>query len=82
MLLTLQFGIAVDTHAKRISNRIGLSKNSDPLKIEQDLLNLFEKKYLSDINHLFVYHGRKICKARKPDCNLCPISDICEKNDI
>ena len=75
-------GIAVDTHAKRISNRIGLSYNSDPLKIEQDLLLQFDKKYLSDINHLFVYHGRKICTSRKPKCNICPIYDLCEKNGI
>lgn len=75
-------GIAVDTHAKRISNRIGLSSETDPLKIEQNLLEQFDKKYLPDINHLFVYHGRKICTARSPKCLDCPISDICQKNGI
>lgn len=82
MHFQILFGIAVDTHAKRVSNRIGLSLNSDPLKIEQDLLKLFNGQYLSDINHLFVYHGRKICTARKPECNICPISHICQKNGI
>ena len=59
-------GIAVDTHAKRISNRLGLSKESDPEKIEQDLLKIFPKEYLKDINHLFVWPGRKTCDSRKP----------------
>ena len=64
-------GIAVDTHAKRISNLIGLSNESDPVKIEQDLIKIFPKEYLKDINHLFVWHGRNTCVARKPKCDLC-----------
>lgn len=71
-------GIAVDTHAKRISNMIGLSKESDPSKIEQDLLKIFPKEYLKDINHLFVWHGRNTCIARKPKCDVCPISTYCK----
>ena len=59
-------GIAVDTHAKRISNLIGLSNESDPVKIEQDLIKIFPKEYLKDINHLFVGHGRNTSIARKP----------------
>ena len=59
-------GIAVDTHAKRISNLIGLSKEADPSKIEKDLIKIFPKEYLKDINHLFVWHGRNTCVARKP----------------
>lgn len=70
-------GIAIDTHAKRISNLIGLSKESDPLKIETDLLQIFPQKYLKDINHLFMWHGRNICIARKPKCNICPINKYC-----
>ena len=58
-------GIAVDTHAKRVSNLIGLSNESDPVKIELDLLKIFPKKYLKDINHLFVWHGRNTCVASK-----------------
>lgn len=71
-------GIAVDTHAKRISNLIGFSKEVDPLKIEQDLLKIFPKKYLKDINHLFVWHGRNTCIARRPQCEKCPVRDYCE----
>ena len=71
-------GIAIDTHAKRISNLIGLSKESDPLKIEQDLLKLFPQNYLKDINHLFMWHGRNICVARNPKCDICPIKQYCQ----
>lgn len=71
-------GIAVDTHAKRISNRLGLSKNSDPGKIESDLVSIFPKKYFYDVNHLLVWHGRKICVARNPKCMECPVKELCE----
>ena len=71
-------GIAVDTHAKRVSNRIGLSKESSPEKIEIDLLNKFPKKYYADVNHLFVWHGRYTCTARNPKCNSCPIKHYCK----
>lgn len=71
-------GIAVDTHCKRISNRIGLSYETDPTKIEMDLLKKFPKKYLKEINHLFVYHGRGLCNARKPKCECCPINCYCK----
>lgn len=70
-------GIAIDTHAKRISNLIGLSKESDPLKIEKDLLKIFPNEYLKDINHLFMWHGRNICTARNPKCDVCPINKYC-----
>ncbi len=71
-------GIAVDTHAKRISNRLGFSKESEPEKIEQDLLKLFEKKYWYDVNHLLVWHGRGYCDARKPNCDECTINKYCD----
>lgn len=71
-------GIAVDTHAKRISNRIGLSSESEPEKIEQDLFKIFPKEYLKDINHLFVWHGRKTCDSRKPRCDECTVKDYCK----
>lgn len=70
-------GIAIDTHAKRIANRVGLSKNTVPEKVEQDILKLIPKEYYKDVNHLFVWHGRKICNARKPKCNECPIKKYC-----
>ena len=71
-------GIAVDTHAKRISNLIGLSKEKEPEKIEQDLLKTFPKEYWKDLNHLLVWHGRNTCIARKPKCDICPISNMCK----
>lgn len=70
-------GIAIDTHAKRIANRVGLSKNTDPEKVEQDILKLIPKEYYKDVNHLLVWHGRKICYAKKPKCGECPIKEYC-----
>ena len=70
-------GIAVDTHAKRISNLVGFSKSKEPEKIEQDLLKIFPKKYLKDINHLLMWHGRNCCIARNPKCDKCPINIYC-----
>ena len=70
-------GIAVDTHCKRISNKIGLSSETDPYKIEQDLLKLFPKKYYKDINHLLIWHGRNTCTSKNPKCDICPISNYC-----
>ena len=73
-------GIAIDTHAKRISNRLGLSKETDPSKIEQDLLKIIPKEYYKDVNHLFVWHGRNTCTARSPKCENCPLVNYCIYN--
>ena len=72
-------GVAVDTHCKRISNRIGFSKESEPEKIEKDLLKQFDKKYYYDLNHILIWHGRNICTARNPKCENCPISSNCKE---
>lgn len=71
-------GIAVDTHAIRISNRLGLSNSTNPKIIEEDLIKIISKKYFKDVNHLFIWHGRNICKAQNPNCNLCPIQKYCK----
>lgn len=71
-------GIAVDTHVKRISNKIGFSIKKEPEKIEQDLLKQIPKEYYYDVNHLFVWHGRKTCTARNPKCDVCPINMFCD----
>ena len=71
-------GIAVDTHVKRITKKIGLSNNTDPKKIEQDLLKIIPREYYYDVNHLLVWHGRKMCNARKPYCKECPINSYCD----
>ena len=70
-------GIAVDTHCKRLANRLGLSNKSDPEKIELDLLKIIPKEYYKDINHLFIYHGRNTCIARNPKCDQCCIKEFC-----
>lgn len=72
-------GVAVDTHCKRISNRIGFSKENEPEKIEKDLLKQFDKKYYYDLNHILIWHGRNICTARNPKCENCPISSNCKE---
>ena len=83
MLLCLKFlvqlnGIAVDTHCKRISNKLGLSDEKEPSKIEQDLLKQIDPKDYKDVNHLFIWHGRYTCKARNPLCEKCAVKDFCE----
>lgn len=71
-------GIAVDTHCKRVSNRVGFSKESEPTKIEQDLLKLIPTKYYADVNHIFIWHGRYTCMARNPNCENCSIKSYCK----
>ncbi len=70
-------GIAVDTHVKRISGRLGLTEQKEPVKIEKDLLRLVPKKDWLDFNYIVVNHGRDTCKARKPLCVECLINDLC-----
>lgn len=70
-------GIAVDTHAMRISNRLGLSKSTNPNIIEKDLIKIIPREYFKDVNHLFMWHGRNICKAPTPNCDICPIKNYC-----
>ncbi len=77
-------GIAVDTHCKRIANKLGLSNEKEPEKIEKDLLKIFDKEDYKDINHLLIWHGRNTCDARKPKCEECVLKEICKeynKND-
>ncbi len=70
-------GLVIDTHAKRLSNRIGLTQNTDPTKIEFDLMDIVPKDYWSKFCHQLVYHGRAVCNARKPKCDQCRISHLC-----
>ncbi|NMB34305.1 MAG: endonuclease III [Clostridium sp.] len=75
--------IIVDTHAKRLSNRIGLSHNTSPHKIELDLMGILPKKEWTGFSHRLVRHGREVCTARKPNCSSCRINKYCDyaKND-
>jgi len=75
-------GIAVDTHVKRLANRLGLTKNEDPVKIEQDLMAITPKKEWGNISHLLIFHGRKVCQAKKPLHSKCVLYDICPSRDI
>ena len=70
-------GIAVDTHVKRLSGRIGLTTETDPVKIESDLMEIIPQSDWTDFSHRLITHGRKICKARKPDCNNCGMNSFC-----
>lgn len=70
-------GIAVDTHVRRLAQRLGLSKEKNPDKIERDLMSFVPKKEWLDFNYMLVNHGRKVCQARKPDCPTCVISHLC-----
>ena len=70
-------GIAVDTHVKRLANRLGFSEQSDPDKIEQDLMRLIPRERWFDFTYVLIDHGRAICIARKPKCEVCPVSALC-----
>jgi endonuclease-3 len=70
-------GIAVDTHVKRVSLRLYFTTNTNPDKIEQQLLELIDKQEWGIINHLLIAHGRAICQAKKPDCANCPVRGYC-----
>jgi len=70
-------GIAVDTHCKRLSNRLQLTGQSDPVKIERDLGELYPESLWADVSRLFVWHGRYTCKARTPLCAECNLQDLC-----
>ncbi|HEX2227257.1 MAG TPA: endonuclease III [Candidatus Binatia bacterium] len=70
-------GVAVDTHCRRLSNRLGLTKHQDPAGIEKDLCRLLPAEEWTAFSHRVIIHGRKMCFARKPACNECPLSDLC-----
>jgi endonuclease-3 len=70
-------GVVVDTHVGRLSQRLGLTKFSDPIRIERDLMKLFPQKSWADLSHWLIFHGRRRCSARKPDCPNCELRDIC-----
>ena len=72
-------GIVVDTHMKRLSNRMGLTKENDPDKIEADLMKLLPEKEWTRFSHTMIFHGRRICSAVKPACSTCPVKTVCPK---
>ena len=70
-------GITVDTHVKRLSARLGLTTKTDPVKVERDLMAVIPRESWIEIAHLLIWHGRRLCTARKPNCQACPLNDIC-----
>ena len=70
-------GIVVDTHVARISKLLGLTRQTDPVKIEQDLMRVVPKRRWTLFPHLLIHHGRAVCIARRPRCDACPVSDLC-----
>jgi endonuclease-3 len=76
-------GIAVDTHVRRVSQRLGLTKQEDPVKIERDLMRLVPREEWGRFSHLLIWHGRRICDARTPRCEECPLAlDLCPASRI
>jgi endonuclease-3 len=73
----INVGVVVDTHVQRLSARLGLTKNTDPVKIEQDLMKLVPQKNWTLFSHWLIWHGRRRCFARKPDCPGCELKEIC-----
>jgi endonuclease-3 len=75
-------GVVVDTHVARVSARLGLTKETDPVKIEQDLMKLFPRERWTMLAHLLIEHGRTICEARRPKCEICFLNDICPSSTV
>lgn len=70
-------GVVVDTHVQRISQRLGLTAHTEPVEIEQDLMKLFDRTLWDPLSHTLIFHGRRICTARKPACAGCPVQEKC-----
>jgi len=75
-------GVVVDTHVQRLSQRLGLTKEEDPKKIERDLMEALPKSDWIDASHLLIWHGRRVCSARKPQCDKCVLRDRCPSSTV
>jgi endonuclease-3 len=71
-------GLTIDTHMQRVTKRLGLTKNDTPEKIEQDLMRLLPPEEWTLFSHRIIFHGRRICDARKPKCDICPVAALCD----
>lgn len=78
----ISVGVVVDTHVKRLAFRLGLTKNTDPVKVEKDLMKLLPQDKWHWISHALIWHGRGLCPARAPKCQECPINALCPKNGV
>jgi endonuclease III len=75
-------GIVVDTHVRRLSQRLGFTKQEDPVKIERDLMKLVPREDWGRFPHLLIWHGRRVCIARRPECERCVVSDLCPSSRV
>jgi endonuclease-3 len=75
-------GIVVDTHVRRLAQRLGLTKEDDPVKIERDLLKLVPREDWGRLPHLLIWHGRRVCLARAPRCEICVLNDLCPSSRV
>ena len=75
-------GVVVDTHVRRLSQRLGLTKQEDPVKIERDLQKLVPREYWGLFPHLLIWHGRRVCDARNPRCEACVLNDLCPSSRV
>jgi endonuclease-3 len=75
-------GIVVDTHVRRLAQRLGLTKEEDPVKIERDLQKLVPREYWGVFPHLLIWHGRRVCDARNPRCEVCVLNDLCPSSRV
>jgi len=75
-------GIVVDTHVRRLSQRLGLTRNEDPVKIERDLMKIVQREDWGRFPHLLIWHGRRVCLARLPRCESCVINDLCPSSRV
>jgi endonuclease III len=75
-------GIVVDTHVRRLSQRLGLTRQDDPVKIERDLMRLVPRRYWNVFPHLLIWHGRRVCIARRPRCEACVLNDLCPASRV
>ena len=75
-------GIVVDTHVRRLSQRLGLTRREDPVKIERDLMRLVPREYWNVFPHLLIWHGRRVCIARRPFCEACVLNDLCPASRV
>jgi endonuclease-3 len=75
-------GIVVDTHVRRLSQRLGLTKEEDPVKIERDLMKIVPREDWGRFPHLLIWHGRRVCHARNPRCEICVINDLCPSSRV
>lgn len=75
-------GVVVDTHVGRLSLRLGLTRQTDPVKVELQLMKLFPKKMWAKLSHLLIFHGRRVCVARAPKCEVCVLNDICPSSRV